>query len=73
MVIGPQHHILSFLVLDLTFDMVLGMPWLRSSNVRVNWTNGSVQMRRGSRWVELPSRFEGVRQYIDMVAADEPR
>ena len=62
MVIGPQCHILSFLVLDLTFDMVLGMPWLRSSSVRVNWTNGSVQMRRGSHWVELPSRFEGVRQ-----------
>ena len=62
MVIGPQHHILHFLVLDLTFNMVLGMPWLRSSNVRVNWTNGSVQIWRGSRWVELPSRFEGVWQ-----------
>lgn len=56
-----------FVVLDLTFDMILGMPWLRMSNVRINWGNGTVRRRRNNRWVELPTRFEGARQTIDRV------
>ena len=57
--IGQLQHIVPFLILDLTFDMVLGMPWLQFSNVLINWSKGSVRMRRGSRWVELPARFNG--------------
>ena len=26
-----------FLVLDLTFDLVLGMPWLMAANPRMDW------------------------------------
>ena len=31
-----QAHVY-FLVLDLTFDLVLGMPWLTAANPRMDW------------------------------------
>lgn len=51
--IGPSQYVLSFLVLYLTFDRVLGMRWLKSYNIRFSWTTSTVPMRRSSCWIDL--------------------
>ena len=33
-------------MLDMPVDIILGMPWLRTTNPRIDWTNGSVAVQQ---------------------------
>ena len=45
-----QAHV-HFVVLDLTFDCVLGMPWLTLVNPRLDWVKRTLAISMGGRWV----------------------
>ena len=36
---GKWQAILHFVVLDLTFDVVLGLPWLTAVNPKLDWAD----------------------------------
>ena len=42
-------------MLDLTFDVVLGLPWLTKVNPKLDWTERTVAVQQKGRWVRLPT------------------
>lgn len=40
---GLVHSVLCYVVPELTCPIVLGMPWLREHNPRIDWTTGTVE------------------------------
>ena len=48
-----------FLVLDLTFDLVLGTPWLTATNLRMDWARRTIAVQVKGRWIALPTLAHG--------------
>ena len=46
---------MQFVVLDLTFDVVLGLPWLTAVNPRLNWADRTLAVQQKGCWVRLPT------------------
>lgn len=42
-------------MLDLTFDLVLGLPWLAAVNPRLDWKERTLAVQVKGRWVKLPT------------------
>ena len=52
--LGTSRDIETFHILDLPeFDLILGKPWLRRINPRINWKKGTVTFRQEGRHVKL--------------------
>ena len=41
-------------MLDLTFDLVLGTPWLMVVNPHMDWTRGTMMVQVKGWWISLP-------------------
>ena len=46
-------------MLDLTFDLVLGTPWLTAVNPRLDWAKRMMMVYVKGRWVKLPTLAHG--------------
>ena len=52
---GKWRAHVKFVVLDLAFDVVLGLPWLTKVNPRLNWSDRTLAVHAKGRWVKLPT------------------
>ena len=52
---GKWRGCVRFVVVDLAFDVVLGLPWLTSVNPRVDWRNRTLAVLRKGHWLPLPT------------------
>lgn len=48
----------TFCILDLQFDLVIGIPWLCYFNPRISWEELRVKIKYGNRQLQLPSVFQ---------------
>ena len=46
-------------MLDLTFDLVLGTPWLAKVNPRMDWVKRTMMVQVKGRWMSLPTLAHG--------------
>ena len=53
--IGKWHAYVHFMVIDLVFDCVLGLPWLTRVNPRLDWSARNLAVKMSGRWVSLPT------------------
>ena len=53
--IGKWHAYVCFMVVDLAFDCVLGLPWLTRVNPRLDWSAHNLAVKMSGRWVSLPT------------------
>ena len=53
--IGPWQAFVNFIVLNLSFEIILGMPWLMQANPRLDFAKGTLAVQRRGHWVALPT------------------
>ena len=53
--IGKWHAYICFMVVDLAFDFVLGLPWLTRVNPWLDWSARNLAVKMSGRWVSLPT------------------
>ena len=53
--IGKWCAYVCFMVADLAFDCVLGLPWLTRINPRLDWAARKLAVKMSGRWVQLPT------------------
>ena len=53
--IGKWHAYVHFMVVDLAFDCVLGLPWLTQVNPQLDWAARNLAVKMSGRWVSLPT------------------
>ena len=53
--IGKWRAYVCFMVVDLAFDCVLGLPWLTRVNPQLDWSAHSLAVRISGTWVSLPT------------------
>ena len=75
--IGKWRAYVCFMVVDLAFDCVLGLPWLTRVNPRLDWSARNLAVKMSGRWVSLPTvaspkAFASVFQPCKGPDSDEP-
>ena len=55
LMIGKWHAYVCFLVVDLVFDCVLGLPWLTRVNPQLDWAARKLAVKMSGVWVQLPT------------------
>ena len=54
--IGEWRAYVRFMVVNLVFDCVLGLPWLTQVNPRLDWAAArNLDVKKSGRWVSLPT------------------
>jgi hypothetical protein len=54
--------------------VILGIPWLKKENPQIDWTQGSVTIQKGQKWIKLPlvsKRKEPTEELVTMVSAKQ--
>ena len=68
--LGDSKEHVSFLVaeIDVPADVVLGMPWLRKHNPRIDWINSTINFSRAGRSIQL----KGVKDWVEQPEPKSP-
>ena len=53
--IRKQRTYVCFMVFNLAFDCVLGLPWLTRVNPQLDWAARKLAVKMSDRWVYLPT------------------